>query len=286
MSSSSTTNAGRRRRSKGRQRIEIKKMENESNLQVTFSKRRAGLFKKASELCTLCGVEVALIVFSPGDKAFSFGHPSVDAVLDRFLNGGVPPQPPSAPMQMMEVHRNAAVQELNSQLTQVMEELEVEKKRGEELNRRMKEMENKFWWAKPVNTLNKDQLVTLKASLEEMKKTFWRRADNAFFHMASNANKPFQFHVGSSSSGRQLTPPPQPPPMQMAASPAAQVFPTPFEQTVLPQQPPMPLPHQMIQNPMFEGNMMLSPPPPPPPPATQGFRQYQNMGEHSGSGYY
>jgi hypothetical protein len=64
------------RKGKGRQRIQMKKMSNESNMLVTFSKRRSGLFKKASELCTLCGVDVALVVFSPSEKAFSFGHPT------------------------------------------------------------------------------------------------------------------------------------------------------------------------------------------------------------------
>ncbi|KAK7308801.1 hypothetical protein RJT34_05049 [Clitoria ternatea] len=54
--------------SKARQKIELKKMTKESNLQVTFSKRHSGVFKKASELCTLYGAEVGLIVFSLGDK--------------------------------------------------------------------------------------------------------------------------------------------------------------------------------------------------------------------------
>ncbi|KAL9317338.1 hypothetical protein ACSQ67_013855 [Phaseolus vulgaris] len=53
------------KKSRGRQKIEMKKMSKESNLQVTFSKRRTGLFKKASELCTLCAADVALVVFSP-----------------------------------------------------------------------------------------------------------------------------------------------------------------------------------------------------------------------------
>ncbi|CAN1769992.1 Agamous-like MADS-box protein AGL28 [Linum perenne] len=52
------------------QKMSIKKILNKSNLQVTFSKRRAGLFKKASELCTLCGVEITVIVFSPAGKAY------------------------------------------------------------------------------------------------------------------------------------------------------------------------------------------------------------------------
>jgi hypothetical protein len=53
------------RKGKGRRKIEMKKMSNQSNLQVTFSKRRSGIFKKASELSTLCGVDLALVGFSP-----------------------------------------------------------------------------------------------------------------------------------------------------------------------------------------------------------------------------
>ncbi|KAK9119357.1 hypothetical protein Scep_017450 [Stephania cephalantha] len=73
-----------KKRSKGRQKIEIKRIVQEESRQVTFSKRRSGLFKKASELSILCGVEVVIIVFSPLGKAFSFGVPNVDSLIDRF----------------------------------------------------------------------------------------------------------------------------------------------------------------------------------------------------------
>lgn len=92
-------------------------MSKESNLQVTFSKRRSGLFKKASELSTLCGAEIAIIVFSPGNRVFSFGHPGVETVIDRYFTRN-PPQN-SGTMQLIEAHRNATVRELNMQLTQV-----------------------------------------------------------------------------------------------------------------------------------------------------------------------
>ncbi|KAI0515846.1 hypothetical protein KFK09_008515 [Dendrobium nobile] len=71
---------------KGRRKIEIKRIEEEQKRQVCFSKRRQGLFKKASELSTLCGVEVAVVVFSPAGKPYFFGQPSVDHVLSHFLN--------------------------------------------------------------------------------------------------------------------------------------------------------------------------------------------------------
>ncbi|TXG48054.1 hypothetical protein EZV62_027348 [Acer yangbiense] len=58
---------------KGSQKIEIKKLEDKNSLQVTFSKRRSGLFNKAMELSVLCGVEVGIVVFSPNGKMFVIG---------------------------------------------------------------------------------------------------------------------------------------------------------------------------------------------------------------------
>ncbi|XP_076956400.1 agamous-like MADS-box protein TM6 [Bidens hawaiensis] len=52
----------------GRGRIEIKKIENNTNRQVTYSKRRNGLFKKAHELTVLCDAKVSLIMFSNTGK--------------------------------------------------------------------------------------------------------------------------------------------------------------------------------------------------------------------------
>lgn len=104
------------RKSKGRQKIEMEKMKNETNLQVTFSKRRSGLFKKASELCTLCSAEIAIIVHSPGGKVFSFGHPNVDVVTDRFLR---PHHHQHNNMQFSEANRNTVIQNLNDHLTEV-----------------------------------------------------------------------------------------------------------------------------------------------------------------------
>lgn len=59
-------------RDMGRGRIEIKKIENVNSRQVTFSKRRNGLMKKAKELSILCDAEVALIIFSSTGKIYDF----------------------------------------------------------------------------------------------------------------------------------------------------------------------------------------------------------------------
>ncbi|KAG0460962.1 hypothetical protein HPP92_020940 [Vanilla planifolia] len=53
-----------RKTSRGRQRIEIKKIEKETARQVAFTKRRQGVMKKASELAALCGAEVVIVTIS------------------------------------------------------------------------------------------------------------------------------------------------------------------------------------------------------------------------------
>ncbi|KAK4340117.1 hypothetical protein RND71_041579 [Anisodus tanguticus] len=76
------------KKTQGRRKIAIKPIDNQSSRHVTFSKRRLGLFKKASELCILTGAEIAILVQSlKRQRLFTFGHPSADSVIDRYLNG-------------------------------------------------------------------------------------------------------------------------------------------------------------------------------------------------------
>nr|GLL35865.1 agamous-like MADS-box protein AGL6 isoform X3 [Ipomoea trifida] len=57
----------------GRGKVELKRIENPTSRQVTFSKRRNGLLKKAYELSVLCDAEVGLLIFSPTGKSYHFG---------------------------------------------------------------------------------------------------------------------------------------------------------------------------------------------------------------------
>ncbi|KAF3340338.1 MADS-box transcription factor [Carex littledalei] len=68
----------------GRGRVELKRIENKINRQVTFSKRRNGLLKKAYELSVLCDAEVALIVFSSRGKLYEFGSAGIPKTLERY----------------------------------------------------------------------------------------------------------------------------------------------------------------------------------------------------------
>ncbi|KAM0938334.1 putative transcription factor MADS-MIKC family [Dioscorea sansibarensis] len=68
----------------GRGKTEIKRIENTTNRQVTFCKRRNGLLKKAYELSVLCDAEVALIVFSTRGRLYEYANNSVKATIERY----------------------------------------------------------------------------------------------------------------------------------------------------------------------------------------------------------
>ncbi|KAF8099521.1 hypothetical protein N665_0242s0007 [Sinapis alba] len=68
---------------KGRQKIEITEIKEENRRQVTFSKRRTGLFKKAAELSVLCGAQIGIITFSRCDRVYAFGN--VETLIEKYL---------------------------------------------------------------------------------------------------------------------------------------------------------------------------------------------------------
>ncbi|CAL0298961.1 unnamed protein product [Lupinus luteus] len=230
-----------RKKSMGRQKLEMKKIAKESNLQVTFTKRRNGLFKKANELCTLCDAQVALIVFSPGNKLFSFGEPSVDAVIRRYLMRDQPQNLEN--MHFLEANRNANIQELNDKISRINEALEAEKKCSEELARQRKEAQEQFWWAAPIEEMDEDQLDQFKLALENLKKNVLDVVERQNIAQASAADAaaispPHFFTGGPSSSNNPL----QPPTEQFPAYPP----------------PPPPPPHMLQNNPTFNNGPAVS----------------------------
>ncbi|XWS41525.1 hypothetical protein CRYUN_Cryun17cG0089100 [Craigia yunnanensis] len=71
----------------GRVKLQIKRIENDTNRQVTFSKRRNGLIKKAYELSILCDIDIALVMFSPSGRVSHFsGKKRIEDVLSRYID--------------------------------------------------------------------------------------------------------------------------------------------------------------------------------------------------------
>ncbi|KAL2895795.1 Agamous-like MADS-box protein AGL29 [Bienertia sinuspersici] len=115
----------------GRRKVEMKKIESSSSRLVTFSKRRSGLFKKANEISTLCGAEVAVIVFSPGGKPFSFGQPNLEKVVNRFQNKH---QYYKRQTSSNVKNHKARIHEMNQQVTNLDAQVEIESKRSIEID--------------------------------------------------------------------------------------------------------------------------------------------------------
>ncbi|GAV80292.1 SRF-TF domain-containing protein [Cephalotus follicularis] len=176
----------------GRQKIAMRKIPKKNNLQVTFSKRRAGLFKKASELCTLCGVEIAIVVFSPAKKSYSFGHPNVESLIDHYMTKNLPPMVSNDTHKLIEAHRNANIQELNTQITQILDQLEVEKKNREALDKMKKANQNQCWWQAPIDGLGLLELHRLRVAMEELKKNIAAIQVNRILQESTNPS-PFVY---------------------------------------------------------------------------------------------
>lgn len=128
--------------------------------QVTFSKRRNGLFKKATDLATLCGLEIAIVVFSPGGKAFSFGNPNVEEVVDRYLGcewkaNGNP-----------GVRERGMLEKENEELLDLVKQLQMEKKKGEIMEKEMKSRGELM----KIEDMDLNELLKLKESLEKLRK--------------------------------------------------------------------------------------------------------------------
>ncbi|KAL3528397.1 hypothetical protein ACH5RR_007719 [Cinchona calisaya] len=70
----------------GRVKLKIKRLESNSNRQVTYSKRRSGILKKAKEISVLCDIDIMLLMFSPNGKPtiFSGARSNVDEIISKF----------------------------------------------------------------------------------------------------------------------------------------------------------------------------------------------------------
>ncbi|XP_026458958.1 agamous-like MADS-box protein AGL29 [Papaver somniferum] len=157
-----------RKGGEGRRKIKIEKITNKSRLQVTFSKRRKGLFKKETELSVLTGAETALIAFSPAGKPFVCGNP--DLILERFLNN-INGEASEIQMMMMN-NRGASEIQKNDD--------EAEKKRGVFLesliNSGLGPSSDKSRLDIYMNGLNLDELIPMRSDMEQLQKCVAKRS--------------------------------------------------------------------------------------------------------------
>lgn len=118
----------------GRRKIDIEYINDSRVRQVTLCKRRVGLFKKASDLSKLCGVEVAVVIVTDNNKTNEFSTTDVDRVLGRYkdLKAGGHAENFTEEAKLWE-----QLEAQRRQLEGVARELAAEKKKNEELSQGM-----------------------------------------------------------------------------------------------------------------------------------------------------
>ncbi|KAK1262443.1 Agamous-like MADS-box protein AGL62 [Acorus gramineus] len=163
----------------GRKKIEMKKIEKEDARQVCFSKRRQGLFKKASELSLLCGAHIAIIVFSPGGKPYIFAHPSLDSVINTITTTTSSFNPPP---QSLHPHQQRRIHDLNMEHADLLARLEFERARARELklvarSDAVRAGPVAAMWERPVEELSLAELEMAGSAAEEVKESMARRAE-------------------------------------------------------------------------------------------------------------
>ncbi|KAK1322202.1 Agamous-like MADS-box protein AGL61 [Acorus calamus] len=155
----------------GRQKIEMKKIEKENARQVCFSKRRQGVFKKASELSTLCGVQITIIVFSPGGRPYIFAHPSLDSVINTCNS--------SSCSSSLTHHQESRIHELSKDHADLLAHLDAARTRSQELKlaAQMVARDNPLaaLWEMPLEELSPPDLQRLLSAAEGVKEMMMLR---------------------------------------------------------------------------------------------------------------
>lgn len=153
---------------KGRQKIEMKKIEDEAHRLVSFSKRRSGIYKKASELRILCGVEVAFFVFSPSGKPYTFATSSIHSVMDMFINRPLPPS--NDTNHLLEARQSFRINELRNQYNALVARLEAGKEQVVTLKRMTRARQVKGWWEENIDELSLSELEQMEKSIGDCQK--------------------------------------------------------------------------------------------------------------------
>ncbi|WVZ26582.1 hypothetical protein V8G54_005126 [Vigna mungo] len=148
---------------KQKQKREIKKIENNRDLLITFTKRKRDIHKKASELSTLCGAKVDILMHTSSGNWFSYGEPSHQAMIVSSDKQNLSKDN----INLVEDQTKLEIDELCAKNKRLIDQMHYEEEREKELTEIMKTRNVHGWWE--AKDLDHEQAKEMKASLMELK---------------------------------------------------------------------------------------------------------------------
>ncbi|EOA38595.1 hypothetical protein CARUB_v10010430mg [Capsella rubella] len=142
------------KKTKGKQKINIKRIEREEERLVTLSKRKNGIYTKLCELSVLCDVNVAFLGYTGSGKPYTFGSPSFHAVAERFLNGEASLS--SSLQRSDDADYKAKIQELCELYNNMVEQTRAEEAKATKAAASVEPLPEDVWWKVPLVEM-KDQ---------------------------------------------------------------------------------------------------------------------------------
>ncbi|XP_019155909.1 PREDICTED: agamous-like MADS-box protein AGL61 [Ipomoea nil] len=160
------------KKTRGRQRIPMQRIEKAGDRFATFSKRRKGFYKKATELCWLSGCDIGIVLTSPTGKLFSYFNPSPESIARRLFN-----RTENAGGEISLAVDGHSRRQVN-ELYEMMDGVEA---RMEGLNQRSKVLDQSIpsntWWDTPVDEFSLEDVERCQAFLAEMQTQVSARFD-------------------------------------------------------------------------------------------------------------
>ncbi|PHT63621.1 hypothetical protein T459_32556 [Capsicum annuum] len=141
-----------RKKTAGRRKIPLEKIEKDVDRYSTFSKRCSGLYKEGSELVRENDVDLGIVLTSPTNKTYAFVHPTSNAVIDHFDD------------QIIAENSRNKVNQLNDRLNELDEREEIAKEKLLALNEMNKTREKNRW--EFIDQLNANEIIKFQAWLD------------------------------------------------------------------------------------------------------------------------
>ncbi|KAJ8642221.1 hypothetical protein MRB53_018915 [Persea americana] len=199
----------------GRGKIEIKRIENPTNRQVTYSKRRGGILKKARELTVLCDAEVSLIMFSGTGKFSEYCSPttSTKKIFDRYQQvSGINLW--NSHYEKMQNHlnklkddNNKLRREIRQRMGEDLNDLEIDELRGLEqnLDNSLKIVrERKYHVINTQTETYKKKLRSLHESHANLVRALEGKDDNGDCALGDNGGPDYETALGWANGGSQM----------------------------------------------------------------------------------